>query len=164
MKNISILFAFLLTTTFAAAQKSYTAANEGWLVNLDQAYELSHKTGKPIMANFTGSDWCGWCKRLTAGVFSKPEFKKWADKNVVLLELDFPRSKQIPEEIQQQNYSLQKAFQVTGYPTVWVFNIEKDPKTGQYQLEALGRTGYTPTVEEFTSGVDQMLKRASKGD
>ena len=163
MKNLSILIAFLLTASFAIAQENYTAENKGWLVDLDQAYALSKKTGKPIMANFTGSDWCGWCKKLTASVFSTPEFKKWADKNVVLLELDFPRRKQIPDKIRQQNNSLQQAFQVRGYPTVWVFRAKKDPGTGQYELEALGKTGYTPTVGEFTSGVDQMLKRAAKG-
>ena len=163
MKNSSLLIAFLLTASFAIAQENYTAENKGWLVDLDQAYALSKKTGKPIMANFTGSDWCGWCKKLTASVFSTPEFKKWADKNVVLLELDFPRRKQIPDKIRQQNNSLQQAFQVRGYPTVWVFRAKKDPGTGQYELEALGKTGYTPTVGEFTSGVDQMLKRAAKG-
>ena len=115
------------------------------------------------MANFTGSDWCGWCKRLTANVFSQPEFKKWADKNVILLELDFPRRKQIPNEIRQQNASLQQAFKVRGYPTVWVFNLEKNTESEGYSIEALGQTGYTATVQEFTSGVDQMIKRSAKG-
>ena len=41
--------------------------------------------------------------------------------------------------------------------------LRKDSKTGQYQIEALGKTGYTATVQEFTSGVDQMLKRGAKG-
>ena len=163
MKKISTLFAFLMVTAFAVAQDKYTAENEGWLVDIDQAYALSQKTGKPIMANFTGSDWCGWCKRLTANVFSKPEFKKWADKNVILLELDFPRRKQIPNEIRQQNASLQQAFKVRGYPTVWVFNLEKNTGNEGYSIEALGQTGYTATVQEFTSGVDQTIKRSAKG-
>lgn len=162
MKKISTFLAFLLIASFGVAQEKYTAENEGWLVDLEEAYQISQKTGKPIMANFTGSDWCGWCKRLTANVFSKPEFKKWADNNVVLLELDFPRRKQIPNEIRQQNYSLQQAFKVRGYPTVWVFNIEKNAND-EFSIEALGQTGYTPTVQEFTSGVDQMIKRSAKG-
>lgn len=145
-----------------SSNTAYKAENEGWLVNLDEAFEKSKKTGKPIMANFTGSDWCGWCKRLTASVFSQEEFKKWATKNVILLELDFPRRKQIPENIRSQNASLQQAFQVSGYPTVWVFDLEKDKKTNQYQIKALGKTGYTPTVQEFTSGVDAMLATRKK--
>lgn len=135
---------------------NYKPHNEGWLVSLDKAYDLSKKTGKPIMANFTGSDWCGWCIKLTAAVFSKPEFKSWAEKNVILLEVDFPRRTQLPQEIQAQNNSLQGAFQVSGFPTVWVFHMDKD-KTGNYTVNALGKTGYTPTVDEFTRNVDQMI-------
>lgn len=144
-----------------SADPDYKATNEGWLVDLDEAYNLSKKTGKPIMANFTGSDWCGWCKRLTASVFSKPEFKTWSDKNVVLLELDFPRRFQIPQKYQQQNQNLQQAFKVTGYPTVWVFNMEKDDK-GNYSIQAIGKTGYTATVDEFTNNVGQMIQSAAK--
>ncbi|MBK6354297.1 MAG: thioredoxin family protein [Saprospiraceae bacterium] len=145
------------------ANNGYKAEQEGWLVNLDEAYALSKKTNKPIMANFTGSDWCGWCKRLSAAVFVKDDFKAWAKKNVILLELDFPRGKAIPDAIRTQNANLQQAFQVSGYPTIWVFDLEKDKKTNQYQINALGKTGYTATVQEFTSGVDQMIaKRAAK--
>ena len=111
MKNLIFTFVLLLTASVAFSQSSassYKSAKEGWLVNLDEAYSISKKTGKPIMANFTGSDWCGWCKRLDAAVFSKDEFKKWAKDNVVLLELDFPRRTQLPTEIQQQNAGLQR--------------------------------------------------------
>ena len=119
MRIYSILASLLLISSMAFGQsKTYTAANEGWLVSLDEAYALSQKTGKPIMANFTGSDWCGWCKRLTASVFSKPEFKKWADKNVVLLELDYPKRFKLPTDIQQQNANMQQSFRVTGFPTL----------------------------------------------
>lgn len=164
MKKIALLATVLLFAGVLAAQSTsgtYKAANEGWLVNLDEAYKISKKTGKPIMANFTGSDWCGWCKRLTAAVFSKPEFKKWADKNVVLLELDFPRRFQVPSDIRQQNMSLQQAFKVTGYPTVWVFHLDKDA-AGQYNISPLGKTGYTATVQEFTTNVDKMIAQGKK--
>jgi protein disulfide-isomerase len=142
-----------------AVTPTYVAENEGWLVNIEEAYAKSKTTGKPIMANFTGSDWCGWCKRLTAAVFSKEEFKSWAEKNVVLLELDFPRAKQIPDNIRQQNANLQQAFQVRGYPTVWVFDLIKDEATNNFQIAALGSTGYKPSVPEFTNDVNQMLAK-----
>lgn len=163
-----ILFALVLFTTsqvtFAQTNNTYETENEGWLVMLDDAYTESQKTGKPILANFTGSDWCGWCKRLSAAVFVKPEFKKWADENVVLLELDFPRRKQIPEEIKQQNAGLQRAFKVRGFPTVWVFNLDKDPETKKYSIQALGKTGYTKTVAQFTSDIERMIDRDTAGE
>lgn len=137
----------------------YKATKDGWLVSLDEAYEISQKTGKPIMANFTGSDWCGWCKRLDASVFSKTEFKEYAENNLVLLELDFPRRMQIPDHIRQQNYNLQSAFQVRGYPTVWVFNLTKDNETNQFNIEALGKTGYLASVDEFIQGVEAMIHK-----
>lgn len=138
----------------------YVAENPGWLVDVEEAYQLSQKTGKPIMANFTGSDWCGWCKKLTRDVFVTDTFKKWADKNVVLLELDFPRRKVIPDNIKAQNQALGNAMKVTGYPTVWVFNLVKDEKSNQFSIEALGKTGYQSSPESFIQGVDEILKNS----
>ncbi len=146
----------------AQSTADYKAENDGWLVSLDEAYAQSKKTGKPILANFTGSDWCGWCKRLTASVFSKSDFKQWADDNVILLELDFPRRKKLPEAIRSQNAGLQRAFKITGYPTIWVFDLDKKDANSQYNISALGKTGYSPTVSQFVSGVDQMLAKRTK--
>lgn len=161
LKSTFVLFisvlAFAGTGIAQKASTAYKANQEGWLVNLDEAYAQSKKTGKPIMANFTGSDWCGWCKRLSAAVFVHDEFKTWAKKNVILLELDFPRAKSIPAEIRTQNANLQQSFGVRGYPTVWVFNLDKDKKTSNYNIDAIGSLGYTATVKEFTSNVDKML-------
>lgn len=157
MKKLLFVLTLLIATQITYAQ-DYKAENEGWLVKLDEAYAQSKKTGKPILANFTGSDWCGWCKKLTKSVFVHQEFKDWADENVVLLELDFPRRKQIPTEIRQQNASLQQAFKVSGYPSVWLFDLDKDAE-GKFNISAHGKTGYSKTVKEFTSGLEEMLVR-----
>lgn len=135
---------------------SYKAKNDGWLVSLEQAMEQSKKTGKPIMANFTGSDWCGWCKRLDKAVFHQPGFEKWADDNVVLLELDFPKRFQLPAEVKQQNQGLKQAFGIRGYPTIWVFDLDKDAANG-YKITALGKTGYTKTLQEFQTNVGKFI-------
>lgn len=158
MKKLLFPFFFLAIGLIQvnAQSENYEAENEGWLVLLEEAYAESKKTGKPIMANFTGSDWCGWCIRLTKAVFSKNEFKTWADDNVVLLELDFPRRSKLPENIEVQNRSLQQAFQVRGFPSVWVFDLDRDAE-GKYNVSAHGKTGYAPTVGEFTGAVEQML-------
>ena len=145
-----------------AQDEAYTAENEGWTVSLEEAYKESQETGKPIMANFTGSDWCGWCVRLTKSVFSKDEFKTWAADNVVLLELDFPRRKTLPADIQAQNQSLKQAFQIRGFPSVWVFDLARDAE-GRYNVSAHGKTGYAPTVGEFTGAVNQMLAQRAEG-
>lgn len=116
--------------------------NGDWHLYIEDAKAVSDKTGKPILANFTGSDWCGWCIRLKKEVFNTPEFKKWAADNVVLLELDFPRRTEIPEDLKAQNASLQQAFQVRGFPTLWAFNLEFNKTTKQFNINPLGSVGY----------------------
>jgi len=135
MKKLIIVVLFISSFT-AFSQKDLK-----WHTDFTEAAKLSQKTHKPILANFTGSDWCGWCKVLKREVFVTNEFKKWAKKNVILLEVDFPRRTKIAPELKKQNYALQRAFGVRGYPTVWMFSVgnKKDPKK---DLVPLGKTGY----------------------
>ena len=84
------------------SEEDYKASMEGWMVKIENAHKKSIAEGKPILANFTGTDWCGWCIRLRKEVFDTKKFKDWANENVVLLELDFPRRFKLPESIQQQ--------------------------------------------------------------
>src|SRR4051794_6621515 len=115
MKSIKIILTLTLFIAYhiAAAQESKSALV--WQTDLMKADALSKSTGKPIFAFFTGSDWCGWCHKLQNDVFSKQSFIDWAQKNVILLELDFPRKKQLPQEQAQQNMSMQQALQVQGF-------------------------------------------------
>ncbi len=134
MKKLGIALVLLFTiNTFTQDVK--------WLTDYNEAAKLSIKHNKPILANFTGSDWCGWCKVLDKEVFSTPEFAKWAKKNVILLKLDFPRKTKLSPELQKQNYSLQRAFGVRGYPTIWLFEPGKGDNPKQ-DINPLGKTGY----------------------
>jgi protein disulfide-isomerase len=143
MSKFLVVAIFLVGTINTYSQ---TKANESddltWLTDISQAYTLSTSTKKPVFAFFTGSDWCGWCHKLEKEVFAKPEFVSWAKSNVVLLELDFPRRKQLPAELAQQNQSLQQFFGIKGYPTIWIFNMTKDTKNNQFMISALGSLGY----------------------
>ncbi len=89
-----------------------------WLVSFDQAKRLSRETGRPILTDFTGSDWCIWCIRLDDEVFAKPAFQSWAEKHVVLLKLDFPESTPIDPAVERQNSTLASAYGIEGFPTV----------------------------------------------
>ena len=136
MKKL-ILLSFV---AFSFQSFSQHIGNE-WNTEMNKSIEISLDTKKPIMLFFTGSDWCGWCKKLVREVYDKPEFKKWAKKNVVLVEIDFPRKSKLPAEIQKQNRDLQQMFGVRGYPTIWMVNPIKN-KNGQITLDKLGSTGY----------------------
>ena len=108
---------------------------------MNQAIEISQKTNKPIMLFFTGSDWCGWCKKLVREVYKTSEFNKWAKKNVVLVEIDFPRRTKLSSELTEQNRNLQQMFGVRGYPTIYFVKVVKG-SDGTVKLEQLGKTGY----------------------
>jgi len=91
-------------TLLAVIGLSLTAvAEEGWLVDFAKAKAQSAKEGKPILMEFTGSDWCPPCKALHKNVLTSAVFKKQMPEKFILLKLDNPRdkSKQTPEEIAQ---------------------------------------------------------------
>ncbi len=90
----------------------------GWLTDLAAAQAAAKSGNKPILMDFTGSDWCGWCIKLKKEVFDTAEFTTWAAKNVVLLEVDFPNSKEQTDAVKAQNQELQGKYQVQGYPTI----------------------------------------------
>lgn len=142
--TLSIFFIVVGSISAQTTDKKDTLV---WYTDYMTVHEISKSSNKPIFAFFTGSDWCGWCHKLQRDVFAKQEFIDWANKNVVLLELDFPKRKQLPEALAQQNYSLQQQFSVRGYPTIWLFYSNKDEATNSFQLTALGSLGYPQGAE-----------------
>ena len=150
MKKIAITLFLILGSLTIQAQEIK------WQTDMNEAMKISKKSKKPLFLFFTGSDWCGWCMRLQKEVFKTPEFEKWAKKNVVLVELDFPRRTAQDPAIQRQNAELQQTFAVQGYPTVWFVNASK--KDGKINLEKIGSTGYLaggPTT--WLATADQIL-------
>ena len=65
--------AVLSATAFAALAETSTPA--GWTDDYDAALERAAKENKLILADFSGSDWCGWCQRLDKEVFDTEEFR-----------------------------------------------------------------------------------------
>ncbi len=146
-----LLFILLLTTgTTAIAQESSLT----WHTDLGPAVEKAIAEKKPLLMFFTGSDWCGWCKRLQAEVFVRPEFEKWANENVVLMELDYPRRTAQPEQLQQQNMNILRMFGVRGYPTIWFVNPTK--KESDINFGKIGSVGYV------RGGADPWIAEANK--
>ena len=152
MKKITLSLLFLIFTSLSFSQEKLV-----WHDDLKEAVEISQKENKPLMLFFTGSDWCGWCVRLQKEVFFESEFSEWADKNVVLVELDFPRRKSQPDAIKSQNAQLQQQFQVRGYPTIWFVKADLN-SSGQVNLSQLGKTGYVRGgAAAWISGANQIL-------
>lgn len=139
MKRILSILVLTLATTVAV-----NAQHNGlkWETDMMKAVDNAVKAEKPVLLFFTGSDWCGWCKRLQREVFFTPEFKDWANENVVLMELDFPRRTPISDELRKQNGELQRMFGVRGYPTIWFVTPTVNKETNQVNFAQIGKTGY----------------------
>jgi protein disulfide-isomerase len=104
-----------------------------WRTDYRAALAEAKEHDRHVFLFFTGSDWCGWCMRLQKEILTTPEFARYAEEKLVLVEVDFPREKSQAPALKKQNAALQRAFQIEGYPTVVV--LDADGK-------AVGRLGY----------------------
>jgi len=141
--KVQILTALILL----ASATPLLAADADWLTDFEKAKKAAAERDVPILADFSGSDWCGWCIRLDNEVFSKPAFQEYASTNLVLFLADFPRSKEQPQEVKEQNKKLAQKYSIRGYPTVLL--LDENGKV-------LGRTGYK------AGGADEYVKHLKK--
>lgn len=123
----------MISIVAVAVMLSQPTVPTGWLTDWDQARSAARASGRPILANFTGSDWCPYCIKLDKQVFQTREFKSWASKNVVLLTVDFPRKTSLPAKLEKQNDMLSSEYGVSAFPTVLFLSADGD---------MLGTSGY----------------------
>ena len=100
------------------------AGNEQWLTSLPDALTQAKEGEKLVLLDFTGSDWCPPCKMLHEKVLTQKEFLDHASENLVLVMLDFPRSKEQSHELKAANNELAKKFNIEGYPTLVLLDGE----------------------------------------
>ena len=131
MKTFLALPLCLLATVLSAAEPV-------WLTDLDAAKAQGVKENKPVLVDFTGSDWCPPCKALHKNVFESKEFAAVASK-YVLVELDYPRNKPQAPELKAKNAELSKKFGISGFPTVLLI----DAKSGEVFGKTVGFGGQT---------------------
>ncbi|HPA18553.1 MAG TPA: thioredoxin family protein [Verrucomicrobiae bacterium] len=131
------------------------AAHGEWLTDYDVALKASASKGRPVLIDFTGSDWCGWCIKLDREVFSTREFRDYADSRLILLKLDFPRSKPQKAEEKAKNEALASKYGVEGFPTVLIVDSAG---------KVLKKTGYVPGgPEAFIKGISDVAPKGSAG-
>ncbi len=97
---------------------SAAVAGEAWTADFNAAKKEASERNLPILAVFSGSDWCGPCIMLKSKVFDTPEFEAYAKDKFVLVELDFPKGKSQDDATKKQNAELSARYGVTGFPTV----------------------------------------------
>ena len=131
LTSLFILFIFL----FTSCNNGQSPDKLNWETNLEQAVAQAKKENKAVLVNFTGSDWCIWCKRLNSEVFSQKEFEEYANKKLVLVKLDFPRDIQQTDATKLYNNTLAQKYGIEGFPTILILNSKGD---------LVAKTGYQP--------------------
>lgn len=106
-----------------------------WHTDYEEAARVAAVQNKPLMLYFTGSDWCAICVLFDKEVASQPEFAAYANPNVVLVKVDFPRKTSLPEAVEAQNEALAAKYGIEGFPTFVVLSA-----TGKKK----GELGYQP--------------------
>lgn len=144
MKLFSTLLASFLLTTLTTL-----AGGDGWMTDLDKALKKSKAENKPVLIEFTGSDWCPPCIMMHNKVFSKKEFIKKASEKFILVELDFPKKN---KKLADQNQPYAKKYKIEGFPTV----ILLDGK--QKEFNRFFASEY-PSVDAFLAHLDRALDR-----
>jgi len=121
---VRMALAVMISTLFV----STAVAEEGWLVDFEKAKAQAAKEGKPILMEFTGSDWCPPCKALHKNVLVKDIFKEEMPKHYILLKLDNPRDKSKQTDAEKAQYKeLAREYKVTGVPSVFLADAEGKP-------------------------------------
>ena len=121
-------------------------------MDVEAAKKWAAEKQLPILLNFTGSDWCGWCKLMEKNVFTKPDWKSYAGEHIVMVLIDFPRDQTaVPEKYKARNKSLKDQYGISGYPTFVL--LAPDGTTEVARLKA----GRNKTPESFIKEITDAL-------
>ena len=126
-------------------------ASDIWGTDYNAGLKLAAASNKPVLLEFTGSDWCPPCMKLTSTVFEQPAFESFAKKNLVLVKFDFPRKKELPAELKAANDAMARQFNVRGFPTLILLS-----SSGTELARKSGYSGETP--ESFIEWVNKNKK------
>lgn len=116
------MLAVMLFPFLALNAREESADTASWNENYAEAVQQARTEGKRVLVDFSGSDWCHWCKVMESEVLSKPEFKAYADKHLVLVLVDMPANRPQTNAIKAQNKQLVNRFHVDGFPTFVVLD------------------------------------------
>ena len=142
----------LIMTACCLATGLFADEKVKWMTDVPKAIEKAKAEKKLVLLDFTGSDWCPPCKALHKNVLTSSEFESYAAKNLILVEVDFPRQKEQTEDLKNANKALAKKYKIEGYPTVILLTPE-----GKELSKAVGYGGAKP--EEFIAKLEAATKK-----
>lgn len=115
--------------TSSPAEPAGKAANVAadWSIDYESALKQARAAHKSVLLDFTGSDWCGWCMKLDREILSTPDFKRFADRHLVLVKIDFPIHRAQSNAEKARNEELAARYGVRGFPTLVLLDGEARP-------------------------------------
>ncbi len=123
-----------------------------WGHNIIIAQSRAKENGKLVLLDFTGSDWCPPCMALHDFVLTQAEFLNYAEKNLELVELDFPKNKSIDAKLAESNARLAEKYNIDGFPTIIVLNA-----AGKIVHRDVGYSG--KNAKAYTANLQKALGR-----
>ena len=123
-------------------------AKQLWGDNLEIAKAQAAKNNKLVFVNFTGSDWCPPCMALHDHVLTQKAFLDFAERNLELVFIDFPLNKPIDEEVEIANRALAEQYDIEGFPTVLVLDVDGTVVHREEELDNKNATAYTADLKK----------------
>ena len=138
----------MATILMACAGFAFAATPEGWTDDYEAALKRAVEEKKNVLVDFTGSDWCGWCKKLDKEVFETEEFRKEAPGKYVLLYVDTPsKPSMLSEKARKQNPQLVEKYGIEGFPTILILDAA-GRKLAELGYQKGGPAAFLKFVEE----------------
>lgn len=154
MKAITHLALYALGGA-AMVSSAFSKELEGWTTDLDKALEQAKKEKKAVLVEFTGSDWCPPCMMMRKEVFSKKEFVEGAQKNFILVELDFPKGdEEGKKETLEKSKPYAEKYEIRAFPSVVL--LDSDGKEfGRFIASEY------PKTDAFLKHLEEALEKRS---
>lgn len=151
----AVMAAALFAATEAVCAPAVSrSVPKGWIEDFEAAKQQAAKEGKFILMDFSGSDWCGWCRRMDEEVFSQNKFIKEVSKRYVLVMIDSPSDKSILSKLAlTQNAGLKAKYGIRGFPSVVIVDSAGEVVKRHSGYREGGPKGYLKYLEELMKGV-----------
>ena len=144
---ITLIFSLLLLFPVLVSAKG----EDNWLTNYDEAKAKAQKENKTLMLYFAGTDWCKPCILLKRQIFETQEFEDFANDNLVIVMLDFPRLKKnkLPKEQITHNEALAEKYNQEGSFPLVVFTDTNGKVLDKSGFKSDGATAYIKYVKSI---------------
>jgi thioredoxin-related protein len=123
--SVLILAAVLFLPGLAVPAAGAAVPGVSWR-NWDRGLEEARSSGRPVLVDIY-TQWCGWCRRMEADVYTRPEVRDYLSRKFVTVKIDA----EAPDPARYEgraftSRSLAARFGVNGYPTTIFLSPDGD--------------------------------------